>query len=132
VAWSPGKWTGARGRLVEALVEETPPGGLLLADTALRPRGWPEPRLMRRARAKGFGVLAGSDPLPFPGEERRIGCYATCWEGSFDPERPAASVRAALDTPSPALHARGTRLGVAAVAWRLARVAWGRVGTPAR
>jgi hypothetical protein len=53
------------------------PAVVALADTTLRPLGWPEPALFQRARREGFRILAGSDPLPFAGEESRIGRYAT-------------------------------------------------------
>ena len=73
--WAPGKWLFARGRLVRQLVAEFPPAQLLLVDTSLRPIGWPAPRLYAQARKHGRAVLAGSDPLPFAGEETRAGAY---------------------------------------------------------
>ena len=76
LSWAPGKWWGARGRLVEKLLEEFQPGELCLGDSALRPLWlWPEPFIMRRARRAGFRVLAGSDPLPQTGAERDCGSY---------------------------------------------------------
>ena len=78
--WSPGKWTFRRRALVKGLMQSERPGSLLFADTALRPDClWPEPLLKAASRA-GFGVLCGSDPFPFAGEEGRIGRYALGWQ----------------------------------------------------
>lgn len=73
--WSPGKWLFERGRLIQSLVREFPPSQLALIDSSLRPVGWPAPALYAAARKQGRAVLAGSDPLPFPGEETRAGSY---------------------------------------------------------
>jgi len=96
LAWAPGKWFFGRGRVVGKLLERFDPAALLIGDSSLRPTIWPEPRLMRRARHLGFRVVAGSDPLPFPGEEVMMGSYATALGGEFDPSRPLASARQLL------------------------------------
>ena len=114
--WAPGKWFCGRGRIVAALIAGSAPGDFWIGDTALRPVGWGEPALMRAAREKGFGVLAGSDPLPFAGEERRVGQYGMEFDGAFDPARPADSIRALLAAPGRLL---GRRLSFPAVARRL-------------
>lgn len=102
--WSPGKWFFKRGKLIKELLDTRSPDEVVLGDTTLRPTLWPEPRLMRYARTKGFKVIAGSDPLPFPDEEDGIGRYATVAEGPFDPQRPSASIRRILqDTAYPVL-----------------------------
>ncbi len=75
--WSPGKWFGARGELIKRLINELKAGDFLIGDTPLRPYGWPTPHLMKLARNKGFTVVAGSDPLPFSGEEKWLGAYRT-------------------------------------------------------
>ncbi|MEE9446900.1 MAG: hypothetical protein V3V09_03010 [Arenicellales bacterium] len=77
VAWSPGKWFGVRGELVKKLITELKPQDFMLGDTTLRPYGWGTPKIMQQAQAKGFGVIAGSDPLPFAGEESWLGTYYT-------------------------------------------------------
>lgn len=109
LGWSPGKWSGARGRLVGDLLRCSTPGELLLGDTALRPRRSFEPRLMREARRRGLGVIAGTDALPLPREERLLGTYATVFEGPFDPERPLQSARHLLRSPSAYVGTCGTR-----------------------
>lgn len=73
--WSPGKWFGERGKLILRLITEFQAGDLLIGDTPLRPYGWSLPRLMKHAQSLGFGIVAGSDPLPFSGEERWLGAY---------------------------------------------------------
>ncbi len=75
--WSPGKWFGARGELIKSLISELGAGDFLIGDTPLRPYGWATPRLMKLAKDKGFSVVAGSDPLPFSGEEHWLGAYCT-------------------------------------------------------
>lgn len=106
--WAPGKWMFARAPIARGLLDRAGPELLLIADSSLRPLGWPEPRLMRRARRGGFRILAGSDPLPFAGEERRVAQYCTQAEGAWDDQAPARSLRAALCGGSP-LESTGRR-----------------------
>jgi hypothetical protein len=120
--WSPGKWLWGRGAVVRSLLDEFGPGTLLLGDPAIRPEGWRDPGIMRSAMAAGFRTVAGTDPLPLPGEERRIGQYGTLWETGFDPERPVESVRACLQGGAPGRI--GVRLSTVAVADRLFRLQW--------
>jgi hypothetical protein len=109
VSWAPGKWWGARGERVRRLIETHAPEAFLLGDTAMRPAGFPLPSLMRLARRRGFRIIAGSDPLPFPGEERRLGSYGIALEAAFDPARPAESIRRALADPTAAWTRVGRR-----------------------
>jgi len=125
LAWSPGKWLFARGRLARDLIANDQGQSLCLGDTTLRPTLWPEPRLMRRARARGMAVIPGSDPLPFAGEERYAGTYGFIYQGAFDVERPAASISRMLAGPPAASSAGnglmqvGARCGTLDVARRL-------------
>ena len=118
VNWAPGKWLAERGRFVRALLEQSRPGDFLLGDTALRPASWREPPLMRFAQDKGFGVVRGSDPLPFPGEENLLGTYGFAYEGPFDPDRPVTSIRQILASGASAVTAAGRRCGSARALWR--------------
>lgn len=118
--WAPGKWLFARRPVVRAAIESATPGSLLLGDTSLRPACLPESRLMREGRTRGLTVLAGSDPLPFRGEESRIGSYGIAFECAFDPARPAASLRAAL-AASPGIRTVGRRPLLPTTALRLFR-----------
>jgi hypothetical protein len=119
VAWAPGKWFGPRGRVVESLLDNSDPGRLLLGDTSLRPTVWGEPLLMRSARARGFRVVAGSDPLPLAGEERFAGSYVSVLETALDVEAPLASIKAALIDSDVSVGRAGRRNGLLQVLHRL-------------
>jgi hypothetical protein len=116
--WSPGKWLFSRGRAVAELLESSEPGEFSLADSALRPAFSPEPHLLRAAREKGFAVLAGTDPLPLPGEEARIGAYGVLARTGFDREAPLSSAQRLL---SGTLAIVGRRCGLLGVLSRLVR-----------
>lgn len=118
LAWSPGKWLFARGRLVRDLIESDHAKVLCLGDTTLRPKLWPEPRLMQLARERGLAVVPGSDPLPFAGEERYAGTYGFVCQGAFDAGHPAVSIRQILIGPG-AITPAGERCSPWAVARRL-------------
>ncbi len=92
LAWSPGKWLFARGRLVRDLIESDQGQILRLGDTTLRPTLWPAPRFMKLARERGMTVIPGSDPLPLAGEERFAGTYGFIYQGAFDALQPVASI----------------------------------------
>ena len=96
--WAPGKWLGKRGALVKRLVREFPPNQLALVDTSLRFTGWPAPRLYAQAAKAGRPVLAGSDPLPVPGEESVAGSYHCVFQIPWlaDPSRIVEPLRTAL------------------------------------
>ncbi len=96
ISWAPGKWFFSRGRVVEQLLAQFAPGALLLGDTTLRPRIWPMPRLMRQGLERGFGLVAGSDPLPFAGEERLAGGYGIALSADLDLDDPLDSLRSLL------------------------------------
>ncbi|HDQ44215.1 MAG TPA: hypothetical protein ENN17_01785 [bacterium] len=122
--WAPGKWFSSRGRIVQNLIDETDgPPGFLVGDTPLRHVLWPRPALMRAALKKGFRVIAGSDPLPFPGEERMIGSYGVAAEGMFDASEPAASLKTLLfRDPGPPPRVIGWRNDPLTFAWREWRI----------
>lgn len=121
--WAPGKWLFQRGTLVRQLVSEFPPSQLALIDTSLRPFPWPAPRLYAAARRQGRAVLAGSDPLPFPGEEEIAGSYHCTFSipALADPARLVAPLKAALASGSLSMDFGGRRGGPLAVFRRLRR-----------
>jgi hypothetical protein len=121
ISWAPGKWFFGRGKVVENLLERFAPGGLLVGDTSLRPLGWPTPVLMKRAVRRGFGLVAGSDPLPFPGEEKIMGTYGMRMEVEFDPDDPVRSVRSVLGQPGFLPQRVGARGGLLVTLQRLVR-----------
>jgi len=96
LCWSPGKWFGARGNVVKSIIKESEPTKFFLGDIAIRPAIWSTPALMKLARKKGFRCLAGSDPLPFPGEEKLIGSYATVLSASSASPDPMTALKSTL------------------------------------
>ncbi|MCX7819635.1 MAG: hypothetical protein N2652_10600 [Kiritimatiellae bacterium] len=121
IPWAPGKWWGRRGRMIRALLARWPRDVLMLVDSSLRPRGWPMPRLLRRSAAREGRLLAGSDPLEYPGEERRIASYATLFSSPLAPEDPAGSLVAMLRDRRIGAVPVGSRAGPLVVGWRIAR-----------
>lgn len=111
LSWAPGKWFFQRGDVVRDVIEGHAPGRLLIGDTALRPTIWPEPSLMKVARRKGIAVLAGSDPLPFAGDETQAGGYGVRGALDFDENKPVSSVRAWLTDPNAHIERIGKRNG---------------------
>jgi len=99
ISWAPGKWFFQRKKVVESLLDRYEPGTILFGDTTLRPTGWLEPDLMKKAVRQGFGLVAGSDPLPFKGEEVVMGRYAVRLEADFDADDPVASIRSLFTRP---------------------------------
>ncbi len=94
--WGFGKWTWGRGRHIARLLEGPGPRAFLLSDTGHRPALAPYPALLRRGETASVPVLAGSDPLPLPGEDRRAGAF--CFTVTVDEldRTPGASVEDAL------------------------------------
>ena len=95
LSWAPGKWLFKRGDVVRALIDERNNNPLAIGDTCMRARGLPIPPLMDAAMKRGIPVLAGSDPLPFPGDETCAGSYGIL-STVFDSARPVTSVRSLL------------------------------------
>ncbi len=110
--WSPGKWLFRRRSIVTRLLDRYGPRELLIGDIALRPAGMPEPGPMKRSAGENRPVLAGSDPLPMKGEERRAGSYATLLEGEFDREHPVSSLRRLLKDGNTRMKRIGNRCGL--------------------
>jgi len=119
LAFSPGKWLFNRGKIAFALAERHQEN-ILIGDSALRPAGWPEPEIMRRAKGK---ILPGSDPLPLPGDEKYAGCYGFIYQGSFDISKPLTSMKEIIAATPPAIIPAGRRCSFINVAGRLFRLA---------
>lgn len=107
--WAPGKWFFNRGKVVRRLLEEQSPENFLICDTSLRTTLWPVPKLMTLAQKIGFKVIAGSDPLPFYGEEKYLGSYGFCLRGEFNLYRPVDSIRSLLRKPETNISLIGQR-----------------------
>jgi hypothetical protein len=98
IPWGFGKWWFGRGRLLRKLIEEADRPRFFLGDNGGRPRLGAAPPLFALAREHGILVLPGSDPLPFPGQDARVGSYGFTLAGQ-DPvpgTPPDAWVRTAL------------------------------------
>lgn len=81
--WGAGKWTGRRRQLVhDALMRQSPP--VQAGDSGGRPAFWPAQGDFAAATAKG--LVSGTDPLPLPGEIRRVGSVG-CWMDAPLPHR---------------------------------------------
>ena len=107
LSWAPGKWFFKRGEIIQDLTLSNP-GILLLGDTSLRPTLWPKPCLMKYSGKK---VAAGSDPLPFVGEENQVGRYGIVGDFAFDETKPTESVRRILSEEPNPWTPTGTRGG---------------------
>lgn len=121
VAWAPGKWFGSRGEVVKSLLDRFTPRQIALGDTSLRPLEWPTPFIMRAAEHRGFRVLAGSDPLPFAGEEIRPGCYFSIADTGRGTVMPDAWLTGLLNDPDTRLSPGRRRPGITTVATRMLR-----------
>ena len=98
-------------------------GDVVLGDNGGRPWFWTSVPQFDLAAELGMRVLPGSDPLPVPGDEARIGSYA------FEIELPAASgealagaFNAAIANRSAPVSVRGGRVGTARFAWNQVRL----------
>jgi hypothetical protein len=105
-----GKWSGSRGRLIRELLRRD--GEQLFAgDNGNRLRCAPTPGLLRAAIADGTIVLPGSDPLPLPGQERRIASYGMVLPLQLTLDAPARQLVTALSALSQSPRCYGTLTG---------------------
>jgi len=114
LSWAVGKWTFARAKTVENLFTLFDPASLLVGDSSMRPACFGEPKLMSYARSRMFSVIAGSDPLPCPGEERFIGSYGSLMKWEFSHANPSDSIRHALRSRT-FVGAFGKRRGISRI-----------------
>ena len=120
--WGLGKWIGARGRTVAALCAEPSLRAeprFVLGDVGQRCRPWPRPAVFDT----GPRLLCGSDPLPVPGAERRIGRYGFRMACELGRDEPARSFLEALAAGA-TLEVRGrpeSALSTLAEQWRYRR-----------
>lgn len=116
LAWAPGKWMFARAEVVDRLIRHS--GDVLrLGDSSLRCKGWPLPKPMAAAR---MPVLAGSDPLPFPGDESAAGSYGVRITLNLDEAAPVSSLRRALRDETTPISRIGQRNSAVQMARRMA------------
>ena len=94
--WGVGKWLGKRGRTIAAFLAQAEPHGLFVGDIGGRPGLWPASRFFAQAAERAIGLLPGTDPLPLPGEELRVGSCGASLEESCVSKTPAAQLRQML------------------------------------
>ena len=109
INWAPGKWFSSRGKIVERLIKESSNKTFLIGDTSMRPTIWSTPRLMTLAKNRGFKIIAGSDPLPFDGEEEMVGTFGFMMQGEFDRNQPTESLHRLLLNPKTECRIIGRR-----------------------
>ncbi len=107
--WAPGKWFFQRGEVIKTQIERNLPDAFFIGETTLRHTLWRKPVLIKKAEQKGFRVIAGSDPLPFKGEEKAIGSFGFVIEGNFDEKKPAESIRKILKENPDSIQLIGKR-----------------------
>ena len=105
--WAVGKWLGPRRGAIKSALMSRNPGRLFLSDNSARPQLWHEP-LFRQAERLGAKVLAGSDPLPLPGAERRVGSVGCAIRARLSDSTPVSDLKEALRDPRRPIRRFGT------------------------
>jgi hypothetical protein len=126
--WGAGKWWGARGRIVTKLLETWQERGLRCADSGVRPLFWPRPPQFGANRLPGAALLRGSDPLPLPGEEERVGSFGSALPVSLSARTPAADLRRYLSEEAAAAVPYGKPAGILHFLSTQLRLRLGRCG----
>lgn len=98
VPWGFGKWTGRRKEVINRLMGDFAERQFHLGDNSGRISVWREPSQFGRARSRGQRIFRGTDPMPFPGQEKRVGKFGFCINGPFSKSGPAASLRSLLSS----------------------------------
>lgn len=90
--WGAGKWLGGRGRIVESALDGNLGMTLFPGDNGGRPVFWPTPGVFASARNSNHPVISGTDPLPLPGEEARVGSFGFWIDESLPATTPARAL----------------------------------------
>lgn len=96
--WGAGKWMGKRGKIIQSLISTWSNGPLFVGDNGNRPSFWPLPSTFSDAKIKGIFNLPGSDPLPFPEQEKKAGSFGFSIPGKVDPSKPFSSLKKAISS----------------------------------
>jgi hypothetical protein len=97
--WGVGKWLGQRGRIVDDFVAANNSSHLFLGDNGSRPGIWSVSNLDRDRSTNQPRLLSGTDPLPLPGEEKRVGNFGSIIHGSIDHQKPFETLKSLLSHP---------------------------------
>jgi hypothetical protein len=73
--WGFGKWWGARGGIIDKIMRAPRSKPIYLGDNGGRLALSTRPRLIKEGERAGLKVLPGTDPLPFQGQESRVGSF---------------------------------------------------------
>ena len=84
--WSPGKWFGKRGAVVNDLLRDFDPRQLTVGDIAIRSTLGPYSSILSSATKKGYRVLCGTDPLPTARDAELVGTFGVELCGDFLPD----------------------------------------------
>lgn len=100
IPWAVGKWLGTRGKVVEQILcDATRYGVFWLGDNSGRPHFWGEPRPFKIAYQRGIAVLHGSDPLPLPGQYKKVCRFGARMNASLDISHPSRTLKQVLTNP---------------------------------
>jgi len=83
IPWAVGKWLGKRGAILSAVLEKEETSALCLGDNSGRPVFWKNPSHFKQAKTLNKPILPGSDPLPLPGESKKVGSFGFMLEGKL-------------------------------------------------
>lgn len=101
VPWGMGKWLGSRGTLVRTALARQQPQ-VWAGDSATRPAAWPAMKDFEPALRQDRPLLNGTDPLPLPGEHRRVASFGSWLEESLPATRPGYWLQQQLRRATPA------------------------------
>lgn len=106
IPWGFGKWRGKRKEKILQLIKNNS-SKVFLADNSNRSKYLRYPPILRLAEEKGNKVLFGTDPLPFPSENKRVGKAGFYFNGVVDPEFPFQSFKNHLLDKNISIHRYG-------------------------
>jgi len=110
--WGFGKWWGARGGIIEGLIHSQRTRPLYIGDNGGRLSLSTRPRLFAVGERAGLKVLPGTDPLPFAGQEHRVGTFGMILENWQPNEPPLAQLVQRLAGKGPAPRDFGRLTGM--------------------
>ncbi len=110
--WGFGKWWGGRGRKIAELLRVPRSRPLFLGDNAGRLALGGRPALLVEGERRGHRILPGTDPLPFPGEERKVGSFGLVLRDWVLGERPLQRCALALSAPDASAQPFGRLTGL--------------------
>lgn len=128
VPWGLGKWAGARGRIVQSLLDDPALPWFCLGDNGGRARSLPAPALFGRAEAIGRPVIGGSDPLPMRRQVHRIGSYGFLVEDWPETARAGEALVRRIRAMTASPPAFGSLSSMSALIGSQVRLRWRRVG----